>query len=105
MVSNSRYDFMKEGSVQDEITGSLYPDPLSINYLNFQISSIPVKDVMSDDKIISFWEEAQLYYGKACWDDVVLTLNGVSHRNFLKSGDEIYFPKEEDIKSSFVKER
>lgn len=105
MKTQSRYDFMKEGTVHDEVTGSLYPDPLSMNYLDFNMTDVPVKDVMTDDKIISFWEEAQLFYGKACWDDVVLTLNGVSHRNFLRSGDKIYFPKEDDIRRSFAKER
>ncbi len=104
-MSVSRYDFMKEGCVQDEKTGSLYPDPLSLNYLNLELTSKPIKDVMSNEKIMLFWEEARLYYGKAYLDDLVLTVNGIPHKNFLRVGDEVFFPTEEDFVRSFSKER
>ena len=51
MNTNSRYDFMKDGKVRDEITRSFYPDPLSINYNNFIMSSQPVKDTLNSVKI------------------------------------------------------
>lgn len=105
MPTNSRYDFMKEGSVIDEITENAYPDPLSLNYHNLQLTSMPAEDTLNDSKISFLWREAERVYGKACWDDVALTLNGVPHKNFLKSGDKIYFPSEDDIVSSFTKER
>lgn len=103
MATYSRYDFMTSGVVQDEVSGSYYPDPLSLNYLNFKMSKIPLKDTMTDSKIIKFWNEASLIYGAAVYDDIVLTLNGVAHKNLLKPNDEVYFPELRDIQSSFTK--
>ena len=105
MATNSRYDFMKEGSVIDEVSGSAWPDPLTFNYHDFEMTSLPAEDKMSDTKIMFFWAEAERVYGKACWDDMVLTLNGIPHRNFLNAGDKVYFPSESDIITSFTKER
>lgn len=103
MATYSRYDFMTSGVVQDEVTGSYYPDPLSLNYLNFKMSKIPLKDIMTDSKIIKFWNEAASMYGSAVYDDIVLTLNGVAHKNLLKPNDGVYFPELSDIQSSFTK--
>lgn len=105
MNTNSRYDFMEEGKVRDDITRSFYPDPLSINYNNFVMSSQPVKDKLNSVKIKYLWKEAEQVYGNPCWDDVTLILNGIPHRNFIKSGSTIYFPSESDIKRSFDKGR
>lgn len=101
----SRYDYMEASKVKDEISNDYFPDVLSLNYLNFKMSDIPNKDIMSDDKINLFWREAYNYYGTCQYDDIVLTLNGIAHKNFLKSGDVIYFPKVSDINSSFAKDR
>lgn len=105
MATNSRYDFMKEGSVIDEVSENTWPDPLSINYHEFKMSSLPLEDVMTNPKIMFFWQEAEAAYGQACWDDIVLTLNGVPHKNFLKSGTKVYFPSVDDIVTSFTKSR
>jgi len=105
MATNSRYDFMKEGAVIDEITESAWPDPLTLNYHDFEISTLPSEDILSDSKIMFLWMEAERIYGKACWDDMVLTLNGIPHKNFLNAGDKLYFPSENDIIKSFTKER
>lgn len=104
-ITKSRYDFMKDGVVADEITGSFYPDPLSLNYSDFSMSSVPVKNTMSEKKIIFLWKEAESLYGSPCWDDIVLTLNGIPHKNFLNVGDDLFFPSENDILISFNKER
>ena len=40
----SRYTFMKEGSTIDSKTNSAFPDPLSLNYLDVQISELPKED-------------------------------------------------------------
>lgn len=102
---NSRYSFMTEGSVADEVSKSAYPDPLSLNYLNLDLRSVPVRDKMTDSKIIYFWKEAENQYGAPCWDDIVLTVNSVSHKNFLRQGDIVYFPSSSDITTSFNKSR
>ena len=99
----SRYDFMQESEQRDEKTGTCYPDPLSLNYLGFQMSSIPTKDVMTDSKIMFFWKEMYKKYSECAYDDLVLTLNGVPHKNFLRAGDAIYLPELQDIKRSFAK--
>lgn len=96
---------MREGVTPDEVTGSYYPDPLSLNFSDFKIGSLPVRDKMSQTKIMFFWKEANDFYGQPCWDDMVLTLNGIPHKNFLEVGDELYFPVEDDILNSFNKER
>ncbi len=100
----SRYDFMTEGVVADEI-GRKYPDPLSLNYLNIKVSSQPTAIRLSETDTVSFWNTTSKVYGTSQLDDIVLTINGVPHRNFLKIGDKIYFPSQEDIKRSFTKER
>lgn len=105
MKTLSRYDYMSEGSVTDEVSKSAYPDPLSLNYLNFNLTSTPIKNVMTDSKIIYFWKEAENIYGVAKWDDIVLTINNIPHKNFLNPKDVIYFPTLSDIQSSFTKTR
>ena len=72
---------------------------------NFTLSSIPLKDELNSVKIKNLWKEAEAVYGKPCWDDIVLTLNGVPHKNFIKSGDSLYFPGESSIRASFDKGR
>lgn len=101
----SRYDYMVEGAGYDEISESMYPDPLSLNYLDLNISNKPAELTLRDSDIAFFWYSTQNIYGIPRWDDIVLTLNGVPHKNFLKQGDKIYFPSLSDISSSFGKER
>lgn len=103
-MASTRYDFMKVGNSQDSKTGSYYPDPLSLNYVNFNMTSIPYQDVMSEEKIRFFWKETCEVYGSAIFDDVVLTLNGIPHKNLLNPGDKILFPSVQDITSSYSKE-
>ena len=105
MASQGRYDFMKEGVVSDEISKSNYPDPLSLNYLNLTLSENPFSDKMTDSKIIYFWKEVKDIYGTPHYDDMILTLNGISHKNFLKQGTTIYFPILSDLTNSFNKKR
>lgn len=103
MNNYSRYDFMTEGVTYDELSESYYPDPLSLNYVNLQITETPTKDVMNDPKIMYFWKNTENHYGSPIYDDIVLTLNGVSHKNFLTSGDTIIYPSLNDIDKSFNK--
>lgn len=101
----SRYDYMTEGSTNDEITGSLYPDPLSLNYMNLNLTSIPQNDTLSSQDIIYMWREVEDIYGVACYDDMVMTLNGIPHKNFISPGHKVYFPSLSDINNSFKKVR
>ena len=105
MSTLSRYDFMTESEIADEETNNLWPDPLSLCYLELKMSDEPVVDKMTSSKIEYFWKEADSILGTPYYDDIILTLNGVSHKNFLEAGDEILFPTLSDIKNSFTKSR
>ena len=97
----SRYDYMKEGRVTD-IDNSFFPDPLSLNYVAFSPQHALDAVDLSTDGVKKFWWVTHQQYGKPTFlDDVILTLNGVVHKNTLKAGQIIYFPAEEDIERSF----
>lgn len=96
---------MKESTTQDSILGSNYPDPLTLNYNELNLSSIPKNDNVKSQDIIYFWRETEDIYGIASYDDLVLSLNGISHKNFLTSGSKVYFPALTDIENSFQKGR
>jgi len=99
----SRYDFMLEGTIRDEVSDNLYPDPLSLNYLDFHIlGEYPVPHALEKEEIMSFWNLIEKYYESPELDDVVLTLNGIPHINFLQNGDYIAIPSKTDITSSFT---
>lgn len=101
----SRYDYMTEGVTNDNVLGSAYPDPLSLNYNELELSSIPENDVLSSEDIIFMWREVEDIYGIASYDDMVLTLNGIPHKNFLTAGHKIYFPSISDMENSFSQGR
>ena len=97
----SRYDFMEAGSTKDSVTDSYYPDPLSLNYINFGMSKLPSQRKLSYKDTVFFWATIQEIYGTCELDDIILTLNGVPHKNLLNIGDTIIFPSIEDIQRSF----
>lgn len=99
--TKSRYDFMRDGNTVDEVLNSSYPDPLSLNYHKLALSDLPKKDKMTGTKIAYFWKETENIYGAPVYDDVVLTLNGVPHKNLLQEGDEVFFPSVNDIEYSY----
>jgi len=98
----SRYDYMTPSTVRDEVTGDFYPDPLSLNYHGFTLVTAPKAVELSTSQIEFFWRTTEEQLGIAALDDVVLSLNGVSHKNFLKEGDIILFPSVADIDRSFT---
>jgi hypothetical protein len=100
----SRYNYMEEGSVRDSVSGDFYPDPLTLNYHNFQMNSNPIPKELSETDIARFWVVAHQAYGVAELDDMILGLNGIPHKNLLKDGDIIYIPSRDDIDASFRKE-
>lgn len=93
---------MNEGTVQDE-DGSPFPDPLTLNYNDFIAKSAMTPVELTDNDIKQFWRTTHKVYGSAEYDDIVLTLNGVPHQNFLQEDQVIYFPEVDDIESSFSK--
>lgn len=103
----SRYNYMTESDYGfDSVIDDSYPDPLSLNYLKFNVQSgiPPMVKAIDLSNIQRFWKLPIEVYGKAELDDIVLTLNGIEHKNFLEVGDKILFPSEQDIDSSFRKD-
>lgn len=96
----SRYQYMSASSVKDENQNN-FPDPLSLNYNNISISKKPDIIFANEGDIKYLWRTTNKVYGTPALDDVVLTLNGYPHKNFLKEGDPIIFPSADDIRTSF----
>lgn len=97
---DSRYQYMKASSVRD-INQNNFPDPLSINYNNISLSKKPEILYIEESDIKYFWMVSNKIYGAPELEDVALSLNGYSHKNFLEEGDPVIFPDKEDIKASF----
>ena len=102
-MSANRYDFMSESSVVDEKTGTYFPDPLTLDYGSFTMSQRPDKVYLVDDQINYFWRTYMEEYGTRDYEDVVLTLNNIPHKNFLMEHSTIYYPDLTDIRKSFSK--
>lgn len=96
----TRYLFMRPGSVLDE-DGTAFPDPLTLNINNFKATETPQAVELTESEICYFWKIPYSIYGTPEFDDMILTLNGVPHRNQLEPEDIIYIPKKDDILTSF----
>ena len=102
----SRYNFMTEGSVKDEVSGNFYPDPLSLNYLKMDVpSNYNIEYSISEKNILFFWKMVSKYYGKYELDDIVLMVNNIPHINLLHEGEDIIIPSEDDIQFTYSKDR
>lgn len=97
----SRYDFMKASSVQDPEDGANYPDVLSLNFNGFTATQKPYIVEVDASNIEHIWALVYTYYGTSEYDDMVLSLNGIAHKNLLKEGDVLLIPVLEDIETSF----
>jgi len=100
----SRYDFIVPSSVQDEVDNEYYPDILSLNLNALNLEYTPVKKELTDIDIQKFWLTTYKIYKTAEYDDMVLSLNGIPHKNFLKEDMVLYFPAIRDIENSFKKD-
>lgn len=96
----TRYDFMRQGVVQD-IDRSFYPDVLSLNYNLFTATQALDPVTLDSNQIKRFWLVGQSFYGTEMLEDIPLTLNGVLHKNHLKEGDTLFFPAMDDVINSF----
>jgi hypothetical protein len=94
----SRYDAMKESQVLDTEDSVNYPDPLSVNFNNTQLSMVPKLRQLSQSDLDRFWLATLAFYKTAAeGDDVLLTLNGIPYRGMLEPGNEIYYPELTDL--------
>lgn len=99
----SRYNFMKASIEEDSVDQNNYPDPLTLNYHEFELKEGVEAIELRDVDILQFWNLIHKKYGTAEYDDIVLELNNIPHKNFLNPGDVIYIPSVRDIERSFIK--
>lgn len=97
---DSRYQYMKASAVRD-VNQNNFPDPLSLNYNGISLSKKPEILYVEESDIRYLWMVSNKIYGEPELEDVTLSLNGYSHKNFLEEGDPVIFPDKEDIKASF----
>lgn len=96
----SRYSAMKESHVKDIADHALYPDPLSVNFNNTQMTQIPKLRTFSTVDLRRFWIFMfKQYGGIAEADDILLTLNSVPYLGMLQSGDNIYIIDISDLRN------
>jgi hypothetical protein len=98
----SRYDLLQESEVIDPITKEKYPDPLSINYDDGELTKVPFAHQMSDADLDKWWlfffnEYSKQNYPTTSYDDLLLNINGVPYLGTLQPGSVIYIPDYNDL--------
>lgn len=94
----SRYTAMSSSRIKDPVDQALYPDPLSINYNETQMSQIPKLREVSEVDLRRFWIfMIKNYDAIAEADDVLLTLNNIPYLGMLAPGDSIYLLDVSDL--------
>ena len=81
----------------DSFDNQPYPDPLSINYKNTQLTSIPEYIEIDQNYIEHFWTLMYNVYGRQDMDDILLALNNVPYIGALTPGDKIFLIKDTDL--------
>lgn len=92
----SRYDYMTESKVLD-IDDMAFPDPLSVNYNNIQLTELPMYVKIEQKYIDSFWTFMYDYYKTTEMDDVFLNINNVPYIGALEPGDILFLIKGSDL--------
>jgi hypothetical protein len=98
----SRYDIMTESSQVDSSDFESYPDPLSVNWRDFEISSAPFLTKIESRYINKLWLLLLKVYNRTDMDDVIFTLNNVPYRKLLTAGDDFFLPVAEDLTSFYA---
>ena len=100
----SRYDMMKESEVIDNVDLQKYPDPLSLNYNDFTITSAPYLKRIEERYLNRFWMFVYKFFQRTELDDIILNLNNIPYRGMLEANDELYIPELNDL-DNFVNEK
>lgn len=94
----SRYTYMNESRQIDE-DGDTWPDPLSINYDNFKLSTMVGTHTITAGDIAKFWKYYYNTYQSTEGDDLLLSLNGIPYIGTLEPGDKIVEIPPDDLSS------
>ena len=93
----SRYDMMKASDQTDLVTNLVYPDPLSVDYGSFQLTTAPYV-VGTDDRFRKYpFLIMYAIYGQAQYDDIILSLNNIPHLSKIQDVDTIPIPSQSDL--------
>ena len=97
----TRYDFMLDGSVKDEVSGEVYPDPLSVILEVVPTQVYPSKRLNTTD-LSRFWVTTAGFYGNTTGEfmDLLLGANNIPYQGMLSPGDDLLFPPEDDLISA-----
>jgi hypothetical protein len=93
----SRYDFMQPGLVVDEEVMDQYPDPLTANFAEGKLKTIPVPYAMTSADLDKFWKFFYDTYGKLDVDEIFHSINGVPYLGMLEPGSVLFKLNVSDI--------
>ena len=92
----TRYDLYEQSKYKD-IDGESFPDPLSINYNEFNMTNPAIFKKISYNGHRRFWLEYYMYYNFSDYFDILLTLNNLDYIENFNQGDGMFFPDSADI--------
>lgn len=96
---NSRYDYMKDSVVCDPEDGVPYPDVLTTNYSDVNLTKIPTITRMTAADIQRMWKFMYDNYGIAYYDDLLLNINGIGYVGEIEPGTQLVKIDIEDLKN------
>lgn len=98
----SRYDAMVPSLQRDTVDNQPYPDILSLDFNTFEVNEPPFQ-YLADESLrrrpyqtISYFLENT---ARAQYDDIVLTLNNIPHKDLISEGTFVVIPVMGDIQS------
>lgn len=97
----NRYDLMQNSVVKD-IDNQNFPDPLSVNYNEFAMSSSPYRKKLDSRHLIRPWTLLYSMYSINYYDDIVMNLNGIDLRSSLDASDDLFVPTREDLDNFYA---
>lgn len=74
-----------------------YPDPLSVNWSDFKLTTAPFLTKIESRYIDKLWLLLLKIYSRTDMDDIIFTLNNVPYRKMLLPGDDLFFPTQNDL--------
>lgn len=95
----SRYDLMVPSS-QVDIDNQQYPDVLSVDMKAFELLEPPIQYPMDQSFKRKPYQIIGYFYRNttnAQYDDIVLTINSIPHKDLIEEGDTIIIPVTSDM--------
>jgi len=90
-------------STYKDIDGDYFPDPSTINYNNVEASNVTTIE-LTELTCNKFWALLPTLFDAYEYDDILLSLNRIPHKNMLKPGSVLFSPTREDIEGTLSNE-